>query len=193
MYVAQVEGRPAVEDRRFALKRATDHAHAAVEGIVQDAGMFASRDGFRRYLTATFAMRSHYERLLDLNGAAELWPRWPSRRIASLVAQDIADLGCDPVAPQEDLRLGLSAAELVGVLYVLEGSSLGARVLVQSVSDIGLTASFGARHLFRQAGDRDAWRSFLALMSAAPEAPCHRIAEATFEAFAQAYREAAGN
>lgn len=191
MYLAQAGGRLAVEDRRFALKRATDHAHAKVEQIVQDAGMFASRDGFRRYLTATYAMRAHYERLLDTNGAAELWPLWPSRRIAALVAQDIMDLGGAAEAAEENLHAELPPGELIGVLYVLEGSSLGARVLVNSVADIGLTASFGARHLFRQAGNRDAWRSFLSLMSEAPEAPCHRTAEATFEAFAQAYRKAA--
>lgn len=196
MYLAQAGSGSAVEDRRFALKRATRQAHAKVERIVQDAGMFASHGGFRRYLAATHAMRAYYERLLDLNGAAELWPRWPTRRIAALVSQDIADLGvADPggaeESPDENLRLDLTKAELMGILYVLEGSSLGARVLVNSVADIGLTASFGARHLFRQAGDRDAWRSFLALMSAATEAPCHHAAEATFEAFAQAYRAAA--
>ena len=36
MYLAKT----ATEDRRFALKCATDEAHARVEGIVQNAGMF---------------------------------------------------------------------------------------------------------------------------------------------------------
>lgn len=192
MYLAKT----ATEDRRFALKRATDEAHARVEGIVQNAGMFGSREGFRRYLTATFDMRTRYERLLDRNGAERVWPEWPGRRIAGLVAQDSADLGgADPGGgtdmPAENVQSTLSPGEIIGILYVLEGSSLGARVLVKSVADMGLTATFGARHLFKQAGDRDAWRSFVSMMLAAPEAPCHKAARATFDAFATAYRKAA--
>ena len=76
---------------------------------------------------------------------------------------------------------------MVGVLYVLEGSSLGARVLVKAAAEMGLSAEFGARHLFRQAGDRDAWRSFVAMMAAALDAPSHDAANATFNAFADAY------
>lgn len=179
-----------MEDRRFALKHATDEAHARVEGIVQGAGMFASREGYRCYLDATFAMRATYERLLDDSGAALLWPEWPSRKIADLVAQDIADLGGVPPSVEISQKR-LSTAELLGVLYVLEGSSLGARVLVRSVAEMGLTAESGARHMFRQAGDRDAWRSFTAMMAAAPEGPCHDAANTTFASFADAYSLAA--
>lgn len=157
---------------------------------MQAAGMFASRDGYRRYLDATFAMRARYERLLDDSGAAMLWPDWPSRKIADLVELDIVDLG-GAAPPAEISHTRLSTAELLGVLYVLEGSSLGARVLVRSVAEIGLTASSGARHLFHQAGDRDAWRSFVAMMMAATENPSHAAANATFEAFAEAYGRAA--
>ncbi|MDP3495685.1 MAG: biliverdin-producing heme oxygenase [Hyphomonadaceae bacterium] len=190
MYLPEVARGLAVDDRRFALKRATDDAHARVEDIVQRAGMFATREGYLRYLEATFAMRAKYERLLDASAAELVWAEWPARRIAGLVGQDIADLG--GVAAPEEYRDGpVSTAELLGVLYVLEGASVGARMLVRSVAEMGLTAEFGARHMFRQAGDRDAWRSFLAMMAAAPEAPCHDAARATFNAFADAYREAA--
>lgn len=190
MYLPTAERTPAMADRRFAIKRATDEAHARVEGIVQRAGMFSSRESYRRYLEATFAMRARFERALDDSGAALIWPEWPSRKIADLVAQDIADLG--GVAPAAAvLQRRLSTAELLGVLYVLEGSSLGARVLVKAVAELGLTASSGARHMFRQAGDRDAWRSFTAMMAAAPEAPSHEAANATFDAFADAYSLAA--
>ena len=186
MYLPEVAGGTAVEDRRFALKRATDKSHARVEGIVQGAGMFATREGYRRYLDATFTMRAAYERLLDRSGAAGVWADWPGRKIAGLVAMDIADLGGAP-PPVEDISKPLSAAEMVGVLYVLEGSSLGARVLVKAAAEMGLSSEFGARHLFRQAGDRDAWRSFVAMMAAAPDAPSHDAANATFNAFADAY------
>lgn len=191
MYLGEQAAGQAVEDRRFALKRATDAAHQRVEGIVQSAGMFSSLDGYRRFLAASYEMRARFERLLDLNGAADAWPDWPGRRIAGLVAEDIADLGGEMHPPAENLQETLSTAELLGVLYVLEGSALGARVLVKSVADLGLTVSFGARHLFQQAGDRDAWRSFVSVMSAASVSPSHEMALATFEAFGEAYAKAA--
>ncbi len=190
MFLADAEAGAATEDRRFALKRATNEAHERVESVVRDAGMFETRDGFRRYLAATYEMRARFERLLDRNNAGRVWADYPSRKIAGLVAQDIADLGGIAQDPDQAEEKSCSAGELLGVMYVLEGSSLGARILVKSVADMGLSESYGARHLFKQAEDRGAWRSFIAAMSASPEAPCHETARATFDAFAAAYRKA---
>ena len=190
MFLAEAAAGPMVEDRRFALKRATNEAHERVEGVVRDAGMFETREGFRRYLAATYEMRVRYERLLDLNQAERVWTDYPTRKIAGLIAEDIEDLGGIPMSSEPADKKTYSAGELLGMLYVLEGSSLGARVLVKSVADMGLSASFGARHLFRQAEDRGAWRSFLDALSASPEPPCHHTARATFDAFAAAYRKA---
>lgn len=194
MSLNEAEG-AAVDDRRFALKRATNAAHARVEGVVQAAGMFNSQHGYRRYLQATWEMRAAFEDLLDRHAAGQLWTDWPRRRIAGLVAEDIGDLGgagsgCQAGAPSpltENFSRDLKSRELAGILYVLEGSSLGARILVKQAADMGLTASFGARHLHRQAADRDAWRSFMAFLHAAPEPPCHHAANQTFDAFARAY------
>ncbi len=190
MFLAEAAAGPMVEDRRFALKRATNEAHERVEGVVRDAGMFETREGFRRYLAAIYEMRVRYERLLDLNQAERVWTDYPTRKIAGLIAEDIEDLGGIPMSSEPADKKTYSAGELLGMLYVLEGSSLGARVLVKSVADMGLSASFGARHLFRQAEDRGAWRSFLDALSASPEPPCHDTARATFDAFAAAYRKA---
>ncbi len=195
MHLSEGAAGLAANDRRFALKRATDDAHSRVEKIVQDAGMFSSRAAYLRYLRATWEMRARFEGLLDRNGAGELWTDWPERKIAGLVAQDITDLGGADLGRAVNARSGLTEnvtgplkpGELVGVLYVLEGSSLGARVLVKLATEMGLTPSFGARHLFRQAADRNAWRDFVNLMQSASEPPCHNAANRTFEAFAAAY------
>jgi heme oxygenase len=85
-------GGRSVSERRFGLKRATDEAHARLEEIVQSGEMLATVEGYRRYLAATRAMRDRFERLLEINGAAGIWPEWPSRRIAELPAHDMADL-----------------------------------------------------------------------------------------------------
>ena len=180
-----------VSERRFALKRATDKAHAKVESIVQSAGMFDSVDGYRRYVAATLAMRQRFEGMLDAAGASDLWPAWPGRRIAHLAAKDLADLGGSPFEPvHRSVKFRQTPGELLGVLYVLEGSSLGARILVRLVGSLGLSGEHGARHLHAQAGDAGAWRSFLDVLDACAEQPCHDTAVAVFDAFADAYLQA---
>lgn len=179
------------ESRRFALKRATDAAHTRVEGIIGAAGMFASLEGYRRYLAGTLAIRTHYEAVADASGAAEFWKLWPKRRVAGLVAQDLADLeGVVPEAHKKAIEV-LKPAELLGALYVLEGSSLGARVLSKSVSVFGLSASHGARHLYAQAGEAAIWREFVDMLETSEVAPCHATAARVFDDFADAYQRAA--
>lgn len=176
--------------RRFALKAATDDAHTHVEDIIRSAGMFDTLDGYRRFLAASWALRKQHEDQIDRSGGAALWKDWPGRRIAHLIAQDIADLGIAARIEIRPLHPVLSAAELLGTLYVLEGSSLGARVLSKSVGNLGLSGDYGARHLHAQAGDIAPWRSFLALLDSSPVAPCHATARAVFGRFAQAYQQA---
>lgn len=183
-------GSRGVSERRFALKRATDEAHARVEAVVQAAGMFGSLDGYRRYLAATWVMRDKFERLLDMNGAVRVWPAWPGRRVAGIAAQDMQDLGLPPPPVDKIPPSRLTDGELLGVLYVLEGSCLGARILVRMVASLGLSDCFGARHLHVQAADTGAWRSFLAVLDATEQPPCHDTARAVFAEFADHYQQA---
>jgi len=179
------------DSRRLALKRATEAVHARVEGIITSAGMFASLEGYRHYLSATLVIRSHYENLLDASGAATAWPAWPGRRVAHLVAQDLDDLGGPRPVLAKRAELALNPAELLGALYVLEGSSLGARVLSRSVHALGVSADHGARHLHAQAGDAGVWRDFLSILDGAAVPPCHDTAVRLFADFADAYVRAA--
>jgi heme oxygenase len=188
---APVPGGAKTSSRRFALKAATDAAHTRVEGIVQSAGMFDTLAGYKRFLAASWALRVQHEEQLDAAGAAKLWPLWPGRRIAHLIAQDMADLGVPQPPRPAPLHAAASEAELLGALYVLEGSSLGARLLVRSAASLGLSAEHGARHLHAQAGDINAWRSYVELMEASRVAPCHDTANAVFDRFAEAYAQAA--
>ena len=139
--------------RRFALKAATDAAHTRVEDIVQSAGMFDTLEGYKRFLAASWALRVQHETQLDAAGAGRLWPLWPSRRIAHLIAQDMTDLGMQPPSPPAQLPHLSGEAELLGTLYVLEGSSLGARLLVKSAAILGFVGD-----AWRAASARAGWR-----------------------------------
>jgi heme oxygenase len=50
---------------------------------------------------------------------------------------------------------------LLGAVCVLEGSTLGARVLRSRSAAIGMTDGFGARHLGVMTRDMSCWQSFL--------------------------------
>ena len=47
-------------------------------------------------------------------------------------------------------------------------SALGSRLLYRRAEALGMTASFGARHLAVQSAPSDQWRSFLTLLEAKP-------------------------
>jgi heme oxygenase len=50
---------------------------------------------------------------------------------------------------------------------VLEGSSLGARLLYRDAQKLGLNATFGARHLAQQSAGFETWRGFQTLLESA--------------------------
>jgi heme oxygenase (biliverdin-IX-beta and delta-forming) len=79
------------------------------------------------------------------------------------LAADLADLQAEPL-PQQGPVPTLDPTGLVGVLYVLEGSSLGARVIARDAYHLGLCATYGARHLGRQVQALETWRGLLALL-----------------------------
>jgi hypothetical protein len=75
-----------------------------------------------------------------------LLPGLATRARLALVEQDMADLGLPlPAAAAPHPVAGEATA--LGWLYVAEGSSLGAAVLRKLVARIGLSDTFGARHL----------------------------------------------
>lgn len=72
------------------------------------------------------------EAALDAAGVEALFPDWPDRRRAGLLAADLADLGAAPPAPPP-APLAADPAAVAGALYVIEGSRLGGRFLARQV------------------------------------------------------------
>jgi heme oxygenase (biliverdin-IX-beta and delta-forming) len=89
---------------------------------------------------------------------------FPARRRSSLLAQDLAVLG-HPAHLDHPIRLDIhTSGAAFGALYVLEGSTLGGRVILKalklrgaSLVGLGFLDPYGNR-----TGDR--WRSFLAIL-----------------------------
>lgn len=145
------------QSRRFLLREATAKAHAALEARV---GALTSRGAYEAYLLGLHAFRAPVEPLL----AAAL-PGFTPDLIAAELAADLRDLGLRPIAPEPAPDVATPARAL-GALYVLEGSALGARVLLPQVATLGFDADHGARHLALQAKGAG-WREFVARLDAA--------------------------
>jgi heme oxygenase (biliverdin-IX-beta and delta-forming) len=153
--------------RRSALRSSTAVRHAELETVV---GALGSRASYVRYLRGMQAFRAPYEAALsELNWRA-LWGDWRPTFIAESLLDDLNDIGVAPITsrPFDDTRPVIAdRSSAFGVLYVLEGSSLGARLLYSEAKKLGLSEAFGARHLARQSSGFETWRGFQALLETA--------------------------
>jgi heme oxygenase len=114
-------------------------------------------DDYGRFLGLQAAAHLPIEGALDRAGVEALVPDWPARRRAGLLEADLAELGVAGPEPVEPPRFETGAA-LLGGLYVLEGSRLGAAVLRRRLAP-------GAPSRFLGAVTPDgAWARLLALL-----------------------------
>jgi heme oxygenase len=166
---------------RFFLRSATSTRHKALEEIV---GPVETLSAYRRYLAGMHRFRTPIERALaDADVRPALFHDWRPLELGSLLAEDAADLGLELASPAPAMAMSNDTAALAGLFYVLEGSSLGAQLTHRSVSQFGMTASHGARHLALQAGSLDNWRRYVALIEGAPTLDREAAAAAADDAF----------
>lgn len=141
---------------RHELRTLTRPDHDVVDDIFSTFDL-GQTDGYRSFLIAQAGALLPVERALDLAGADDVVPDWPHRRRASLLLADLADLGEDaplPAAPAPALG---TREEILGALYVIEGSRLGGAMLERRVPS-------GLPRRFLGAADSARWRSLVALI-----------------------------
>ena len=83
--------------------------------------------GYRAFLSAQASAFLAIEAALYSAGAADLVEDWPERRRSELLKADLAELGINP--PRGQAPPLPFEADLLGGIYVLEGSRLGGAVL----------------------------------------------------------------
>ena len=174
-----------MSERRFWLREKTAAAHRDLEGVV---GALDTIPSYTHYVEGLYRGRQPVETWLQSLAWPDFFEDWRPIAIGAALERDLADLDrplppLDPFTPPD-----ATVSDLLGVLYVLEGSSLGARVVLRRAMALGLDAGFGARHLARQASD-GGWPHFVKLLDAAPALDLERTgraAVATFDAMLQA-------
>ena len=127
---AVLTGESSLSGLREKLKTATAPSHRALDT------KFGSYDltsvvGYRRFLEASAAALLPLETALERAGNVRLFADWPQRSRRAAIAADLACIGGTvnpppPVAP-------MSRHEILGTMYVLEGSRLGAKYLLRAL------------------------------------------------------------
>ncbi len=144
---------------RMVLRAATADLHAAVDR--RFAPLFAQgAEGYCRFLQASAAAICPLEFALLRAGVDDILPDWHERSRAESLRLDLDDLA----APAPSIRtapcFGGENFQL-GVLYVLEGSRLGARLLAErAMAHEDSRIRMATRYLRHGEGKRY-WQSFL--------------------------------
>jgi len=173
------------ESLRDALREGTRTDHDRLEDGLRLTDPAMTRDRYAEVLALFHGFWAGWEPRVatELRDDAFLAPR---RRL-HLLREDLRALGIEPAAlpdcPPPELH---GRGEAMGSLYVMEGSTLGGRVILKGLGRLGLGEGGGTRYF---AGHGEAtgamWRGFLARLDAEPDREAVlRGARATFATLA---------
>ena len=144
---------------RDTLKQATATAHRDLDA--QFAGFdLSSRRGYRRFLEASAAALLPLEAALERAGVISLFADWPRRTRRAAITADVARLD-GTIRPLEDAS-ALNRNGVLGTMYVLEGSRLGARYLLRMIAQSADPLIVEARAYLGHGTGQPLWTSFLA-------------------------------
>jgi heme oxygenase len=153
------------------LKSRTNDTHDRLDRSIMAENPFSSRERYSLFLQVQYAFHRDIDAPYRSPHLQALLPDLAGRRRFDLIAQDLADLGLR--APGTDAEPAFSSSPdtdiptAIGWLYVAEGSSLGAAFLLKEARNLGLSETFGARHLAAAPEGRGLhWRTFTAALDA---------------------------
>lgn len=151
-------------NRRNSLRGATDHLHRDLDRIAEGFNL-GDVTHYRRFLQANAATLIAIEQLLENAGVEQLVPDWAKRTRRQAILSDLHNLQTE-VQPLALRRTAPTPAEVFGILYVLEGSRLGARIQLDQVlasdNEQVRNASSYLRHGQPSTDHKGGlWRSFL--------------------------------
>ena len=150
--------------RRFVLRDGTWTIHQQLDAVI---GPLTSLVAYKRYLASILALRRGVESCFQYISWPDFFEGWHPTTLLPVLNQDARDMAISPDV-SSSVALPATISALMGMIYVVEGASLGAQILVKQASLLGLGEKFGARHLFVQSGSLDNWKVFLSLLDRTP-------------------------
>jgi len=155
---------PVKISHRFALRDGTAKSHEQLDDSI---AKFATLDLYRRYLAGQYLFRKCIEEHFT-GGEKPLDEtcNWSPLTLLDAIRSDMVDLNvAEPTQGRSTAPLATpDKSSLLGSLYVIEGSNMGARMLYRDALALGLGAEYGASHLTLQSANKNRWPDFLALL-----------------------------
>ncbi|PKH27097.1 heme oxygenase [Pseudomonas sp. 43NM1] len=179
--------RPALRSQR--LNQITNAPHTKLDALVKAHAPFETQANFARFVVAQYLFQSELVALYNDAELTAIVPDLPARCRAEAAKADLADLDTEVPAPVAGAVKNPGKAAALGWLFVSEGSKLGAAFLIKRAVGLGLSETFGARHLGEPAGGRaEGWKSFVKTLdslefSAQEEAEIEQAAVDAFNRF----------
>lgn len=143
---------------RHRLRIATGPAHRRLDMRLDRFDLSRLTD-YRQFLAINAAALLPLEDALLDAGVIEEFPDWPQRSRTAAILSDLARLDSKP----QPLRQAapLDSDGVLGTMYVLEGSRLGAKILLRTVTNSSDPLVAGTTEYLRHGAGQDLWRSFL--------------------------------
>ena len=159
MTASSTAERPSLRSQR--LNQITNEPHTKLDALVKAHAPFETQANFARFVVAQYLFQSELVALYNDAELNQIIPDLAARCRAEAAKLDLADLDTEIPAPVAGAVNNPSKAEALGWLFVSEGSKLGAAFLIKRAVGLGLSETFGARHLGEPAGGRaEGWKSF---------------------------------
>jgi len=152
---------------RRSLRDGTGELHSRLDRLVERNGHFDSLEGYSRWLIAMHAFYGETALALSNLEADDIVDQqaWTARLCR--LSADLTDLSATIPPPPAETDLEIhDEVDALGLLYVTEGASLGARLLVRRVRALGCSENYGARHLSAEARGNAAWQRISAIFEA---------------------------
>lgn len=160
---------PVETSRARRLKAATQTTHERLDKSIMAGRPFESRERYGWFVAVQHGFHRDIDALYSNTVLDRLLADLAGRRRLGLIEQDLADLGVAAPALDATLtfRTDVDIPTALGWLYVAEGSNLGAAFLLKEATRLGLSESFGARHLAAAPEGRGLhWKTFTAALDA---------------------------
>lgn len=160
-----------ISDVHRRLREATEADHLRLEDRVQILARVSAPDA-RRALVSQFH-RMHVEIETAIRPWLAEFPEldFAARQRTPSLERDLIALGCAGEPATRDAVGASDPAEALGLMYVLEGSTLGGRVIRRSIE--AQRGDMNGLSFLDPYGDRvgERWKSFLAVLDAAATTP----------------------
>ncbi|WP_433736844.1 biliverdin-producing heme oxygenase [Pseudomonas putida] len=160
MTTQDTAARPTLRSQR--LNQITHEPHSKLDALVKAHAPFETQASFARFVVAQYLFQSELVALYNDAELTAIVSDLPERCRADAAKADLADLDTEVPAPVTGAVKNPGKAQALGWLFVSEGSKLGAAFLIKRAVGLGLSETFGARHLGEPAGGRaQGWKNFV--------------------------------